>query len=115
MMLKLIKSISTPFHIIWISNLVWFEVLLVYWYIYTCPQHVIAESQITCVVVADPQLTDQYSYNQRGLLLAITEFYCDLYMLRNYKAIMLAFKPEVVLFVGDLMDGGREWVRESER
>jgi hypothetical protein len=30
-------------------------------------------------------------------------------MKRNFKRIMQRMNPDVLIFVGDLMDGGREW------
>lgn len=30
-------------------------------------------------------------------------------MLRNFKHIMKLLEPKMIIFVGDLMDGGREW------
>ena len=61
------------------------------------------------IIIADPQLTDHYSYKQTGLILKLTEFYSDLYMKRNYKRILRAYKPDFCIFAGDLFDGGREW------
>jgi hypothetical protein len=67
------------------------------------------QSATNGIVIADPQLTDAYSYKQSGILLWLTEFYSDIYMLRNFKRIYKSFRPDFILFVGDLMDGGREW------
>jgi hypothetical protein len=62
------------------------------------------------VIVADPQLTDEYSYPSRpGWILKPTEWLSDLFMWRNYLNLMNILKPDSVLFLGDLMDGGREW------
>jgi hypothetical protein len=60
-------------------------------------------------MIADPQLTDKNSYRQSGLALYLTQFYSDLYMRWNYKWILARHKPESVIFLGDLMDGGRGW------
>ncbi|KAI8911624.1 Metallo-dependent phosphatase-like protein [Gorgonomyces haynaldii] len=67
------------------------------------------------LVIADPQLTDPYSYKQTGLLLKLTEFYSDIYMKRNFRVLQQVLKPDGVIFVGDLMDGGREWVDNPEQ
>ncbi|CAK4616284.1 hypothetical protein LEN26_002339 [Aphanomyces euteiches] len=61
-------------------------------------------------VVADPQLTDFYSYKmeKQSWMLYLTEFYSDLYMRRHFQ--LLARKPDPphgVLILGDLFDGGR--------
>ncbi|KAF9574921.1 hypothetical protein EC968_004922 [Mortierella alpina] len=59
-------------------------------------------------VIADPQLTDWYSYKQTGLLLKIVETYTDLYMKRSFRRLHSALQPDAVLFLGDLNDGGRD-------
>jgi len=65
-------------------------------------------------IIADPQLSDAFSYGQkRGSLgLWLTKTSCDTYMHRAFHHL-LSQKPEVVLFLGDLFDGGREWSLED--
>ncbi|KAG0330540.1 hypothetical protein BGZ99_000010 [Dissophora globulifera] len=58
-------------------------------------------------VVADPQLTDWMSYHQSGLLLALVETYTDIYMKRSFRRLHASLRPDAVLFLGDLNDGGR--------
>jgi hypothetical protein len=38
----------------------------------------------------------------------LTKVFTDRYMRRNYR-MLTARDPGTVVFVGDLMDGGREW------
>ncbi|KAF9581847.1 hypothetical protein BGW38_001003, partial [Lunasporangiospora selenospora] len=59
-------------------------------------------------IIADPQLTDWYSYNQSGWVLTLVEFYTDLFMRRSFHRLHNHLSPDAVLFLGDLMDGGRE-------
>ncbi|KAG0197333.1 hypothetical protein BGX28_009170 [Mortierella sp. GBA30] len=59
-------------------------------------------------IIADPQLTDWYSYKQTGVLLKLVETYTDLYMKRSFRHLHSTLKPDAVLFLGDLNDGGRE-------
>ena len=47
--------------------------------------------------------------DMKGLKLALTQFYSDLYMRRNFKVLQDKLDPDVILFLGDIMDGGREW------
>ncbi|KAI9495609.1 Metallo-dependent phosphatase-like protein [Zychaea mexicana] len=61
------------------------------------------------LLIGDPQLTDAYSYDRPGIVLRISEFYSDLYMHRNYRHLNRQLNPQAQLFMGDLMDGGREW------
>ncbi|RKP10468.1 Metallo-dependent phosphatase-like protein [Thamnocephalis sphaerospora] len=64
-------------------------------------------------IVADPQIIDQYSYKQSGAALALTEFYTDIYMIKSYRYLQKLQKPDAILFLGDLFDGGREWGDEQ--
>ncbi|KAI8927166.1 Metallo-dependent phosphatase-like protein [Entophlyctis helioformis] len=65
-------------------------------------------------IIADPQLTDSYSYSQSpGVLLSLTEFYSDIYMRRNFRMIQDIMRPSHIVFAGDIMDGGREWTDDQ--
>ncbi|KAF9380748.1 hypothetical protein BGX21_002279 [Mortierella sp. AD011] len=59
-------------------------------------------------IIADPQLTDWMSYHQSGLLLALVETYVDIYMKRSFRRLHASLRPDAVLFLGDLNDGGRD-------
>ncbi|KAI7853835.1 Metallo-dependent phosphatase-like protein [Circinella umbellata] len=61
------------------------------------------------LLIGDPQMTDSYSYDRPGIILRICEFYSDIYMDRNYRHLNRQLNPQATLFIGDLMDGGREW------
>ncbi|KAF7731761.1 hypothetical protein EC973_008275 [Apophysomyces ossiformis] len=61
------------------------------------------------MLIADPQITDAYSYKRTGILQYLTEFYSDLYMHRNYHHLLRQLEPQAIIIMGDLMDGGREW------
>lgn len=68
------------------------------------------------VFVADPQLVDPHTYPGRPWpLSAATEFYTDLYMARNFRLINSKLDPDSVLFLGDLLDGAREWAPDVAR
>jgi len=58
-------------------------------------------------IIADPQLTDWWSYHQSGILLALVEMYTDIYMKRSFRRLHASLRPDAVLFLGDLNDGGR--------
>ncbi|KAF8946764.1 hypothetical protein BGZ47_011427 [Haplosporangium gracile] len=66
------------------------------------------------VIIADPQLTDWYSYKQSGLALWLTEFYTDLFMRKSFARLHRRLQPDMVLFLGDLLDGGRETLVQEE-
>lgn len=91
----------------WIALIILLEIVLPAWYIVRCsfPQLSLADTH--GLLVADPQLTDYHSYSHNGLLLLLEQFYCDHYMRRNWR-LLLNKAPSFVVFLGDLMDGGRE-------
>lgn len=61
-------------------------------------------------LIADPQIVDNNSYPGRNrLLLWITEMVTDRYMARNYRLLHKKLRPDAIFFLGDLLEGGREW------
>lgn len=60
-------------------------------------------------LITDPQLVDVHTYKHRGIAMAVTIFYSDIYMKRAWKAIHRDLMPIETYFLGDLLDGGREW------
>ncbi|ORY85553.1 Metallo-dependent phosphatase-like protein, partial [Protomyces lactucae-debilis] len=71
------------------------------------------EADHRLVLIGDPQLVDENTYARRGLALAATQFFTDLYMKRNYRLLHAKLKPQSTLFTGDLFDGGREWADDA--
>ncbi|KAI9092598.1 Metallo-dependent phosphatase-like protein, partial [Phlyctochytrium arcticum] len=69
---------------------------------------------VRVLIVTDPQLTDAYSYKQRGLRLALTQFYSDLYMRRNFQNLQSSLNPDEIIVLGDIMDGGRQWTNDAQ-
>lgn len=68
------------------------------------------------VFVADPQLVDPHTYPGRPWpLSALTESYTDGYMARSFRLINEHLDPDSVVFLGDLLDGGREWATSKAR
>jgi hypothetical protein len=61
------------------------------------------------MLVGDPQMTDDKSYNRHAIIMALSKFYSDLYMKRNYKHLTRILQPSDIFIMGDLMDNGREW------
>jgi ethanolamine phosphate phosphodiesterase len=52
---------------------------------------------------------DDNTYPRRGLAMWITQSVTDRYMRRNYQLLLKHQHPATIIFLGDLMDGGREW------
>lgn len=68
------------------------------------------------VFVADPQLVDPHTYPGRPWpLSSLTERYTDMYMARNFRLINANLDPDSIVFLGDLLDGGREWATSKAR
>lgn len=63
------------------------------------------------VLVADPQLVDPHTYPGRPWpLSAITRYHTDYYMRKSFILVQTHLDPTTVFFLGDLFDGGREWM-----
>ncbi|KAG6813550.1 hypothetical protein H0H92_009942 [Tricholoma furcatifolium] len=66
------------------------------------------------LLVADPQILDQRSYPERGPFLTyLTRLVVDLNLRKNWWAA-LRKQPDVVVFLGDMMDGGRINMSDEE-
>ncbi|CAK7239954.1 MAG: hypothetical protein STHCBS139747_001389 [Sporothrix thermara] len=62
------------------------------------------------VFVADPQIIDAHTYPGRPWPLnSLTITLTDNYMRRSYRELQEQLRPDTVMFLGDLFDGGREW------
>ncbi|KAJ2868953.1 hypothetical protein GGI22_000549 [Coemansia erecta] len=87
------------------------EVGLYLWQIGLCqwPTNGAVTSASHVAIVTDPQIVDHYSFDQTGLLLRATQFLTDTYVRKSYLLLQSIRQPPTVIFLGDLMDGGREW------
>lgn len=76
--------------------------------------HLQAAPATHVLLVADPQVLDHRSYPGRGwLLMRVTQFIVD-YNLRKSWRVTRAFKPQVIMVLGDMMDGGRYNMPDQE-
>ncbi|KAI4235864.1 MAG: hypothetical protein LQ352_008058, partial [Teloschistes flavicans] len=63
------------------------------------------------VLIADPQLVDPHTYPGRPWPLStITRLHTDYYMRKSFALLQEHLDPTTVFFLGDLFDGGREWL-----
>ncbi|PVV02368.1 hypothetical protein BB560_003183 [Smittium megazygosporum] len=60
-------------------------------------------------LIADPQLVDYHSYNHSGARLLLEQIFTDTYLAKSYFFVKRLKRPSKVIFLGDLLDGGREW------
>lgn len=108
-----IRRLHRPLIIAWVIALLTGEWLIYGFYIgFKCRTQRSAWQRI--LIVADPQLADAYSYRQSGWVLSVTQFYCDIFMQRSMSTIRRKLSPNIVLYLGDLFDGGREWAAAAQ-
>ncbi|KAG9104383.1 hypothetical protein FRC06_003190 [Ceratobasidium sp. 370] len=66
------------------------------------------------MLIADPQVIDHRSYPSRRLWLkTLTQFIVDSNLRKNWRAAKRLY-PDVVVFLGDMMDGGRYRMLDDE-
>ncbi|KAL6051651.1 Cell division control protein/predicted DNA repair exonuclease [Balamuthia mandrillaris] len=69
---------------------------------------------VRTVLVADPQLTDKYSYKfVKEPFLGVLQHYSDIYMRRGFQAIQDLLRPSHVFFLGDLFDSAKRITKEE--
>ncbi|KAJ7647171.1 Metallo-dependent phosphatase-like protein [Roridomyces roridus] len=106
---------------IWKANYVaWYEHVVFLRAVRQCvwpdhPQPVNDASFATHIlIVADPQIIDHRSYPGRGATLTyVSQLLVDLNLRKSWRAA-LALDPDVVVFLGDMMDGGRFSMEDDE-
>jgi hypothetical protein len=60
------------------------------------------------MLIADPQLIDNHTYPGRNeILLKLSKHTVDMYLKRNYQALIDNLNPDHVIFLGDYLDNGR--------
>lgn len=65
-------------------------------------------SQTNVLIIGDPQLIDQHTYPDSGpLRMKLSQLTVDNYIYKNYRALLKNLQPQVVVFLGDLLDDGR--------
>ncbi|KDQ57770.1 hypothetical protein JAAARDRAFT_35462 [Jaapia argillacea MUCL 33604] len=114
-------SLVVGLRLFWIILVLWFEVFTFSWSVGGCgwpdgplkfwnspvrPTHVL--------VVADPQILDHRSYpDHHPFLTSISRVMVDLNLRKNWRAVM-GLRPDAVVFLGDMMDGGRHAMGTGE-
>lgn len=65
--------------------------------------------QTNILLIADPQLIDNHTYPGRNdLLLKLSQHTVDTYIKKNYDALLDTLTPNYIMFLGDLLDNGRD-------
>ena len=94
--------------LLWLLLLLYLEHFIYLRAIENCSWQLDAPKECRLAIVADPQIVDENTYPRRGLAMWLTKVFTDRYMRRNWRMLMKQ-EPGTVIFLGDLMDGGREW------
>jgi len=106
-------TILNLLRLLWILLFFYFEHYIYDNAIRTCTWPLSVPPSNRLAVIADPQIVDENTYPRRGIAMWLTQFFTDRYMRRNYRLILKHQDPSTILFLGDLMDGGREWEDEK--
>lgn len=73
------------------------------------PQLSTSLSQTNILLIADPQLIDNHTYPGRNeLLLKLSKHTVDTYIKKNYNELLDQLQPNYIMFLGDLLDNGRD-------
>ncbi|KAF8161226.1 Metallo-dependent phosphatase-like protein [Crassisporium funariophilum] len=111
------RLIVNALRILWVLLTVWYEYGIFMSTAWVCnwPDATLYPVSPTHVLlVADPQILDQHSYPGRGALLSwLTRIVVDLNLRKNWHAA-LHKQPDVVVFLGDMMDNGRLSMSDEE-
>ncbi|KAF8608899.1 Metallo-dependent phosphatase [Ceratobasidium sp. AG-I] len=104
----------------WICLIVWLEVGVFHWSLRSChwPDKEIQTARrphpTHVMLIADPQVIDHRSYPGRRLWFkALTQFIVDSNLRKSWRAAK-RLSPNMVIFLGDMMDGGRYRMLDEE-
>ncbi|KAH7920776.1 Metallo-dependent phosphatase [Leucogyrophana mollusca] len=105
----------------WVLLVLWYELGTFVQVLSSCDwpdsnQPVPTDARVVRVlVIADPQVIDHRSYPDRGRWLsALSQFIVDLNLRRSWRNTFHQLRPHAVIFLGDMMDGGRTAMVTSE-
>ncbi|KAJ1973488.1 hypothetical protein H4R35_004091, partial [Dimargaris xerosporica] len=113
--------------VVWVALIIYVEVVQYWWVVWRCrwprPPSLDTHTANTTIssdsavfrlaIVADPQITDEYSYDLHGPLLFLDNFITDLYAKKNYRLLAGIKRPDAVVILGDMFDGGRHWTDDA--
>ncbi|KAF8967901.1 hypothetical protein BDZ97DRAFT_1801908 [Flammula alnicola] len=101
------RVVVNGLRIFWVLIILWYEYATFAWSVHACnwPDSTFKTSHV--LLVADPQIIDRHSYPSRGRLASyLTRLIVDLNLRKNWR-VALNKKPDIVVFLGDMMDNGR--------
>ncbi|KAF9793242.1 Metallo-dependent phosphatase-like protein [Thelephora terrestris] len=95
---------------LWLFIVLWFEIGVFYASVRRCnwPGQNLGGNHKNILIVADPQILDRHSYPERpSWLRLLSQIMTDLNMRKSWRAVNQRFRPDYVVFLGDMMDNGR--------
>lgn len=98
--------------VLFVGSFVYHEKVVPYTHARRCEWPVannkIGTNHTNVLLVADPQLIDNHTYPGRNpLLLKLSQHTVDVYIKKNYRALVESLEPDYIFFLGDLLDNGR--------
>ncbi|KAG7098706.1 hypothetical protein E1B28_000619 [Marasmius oreades] len=112
------NGLKNALRLAWVLITLWFELGTFYSAQKACSwldaEFSIGSNLTHVLVIADPQILDHRSYPDRNVLLQyLSQVIVDLNLRKNWRSALRS-RPDVVLFLGDMMDGGRVDMSDSE-
>lgn len=101
---------------LWTGLVLWYELGIFYYSVDSCPwpDANLSGAASHVLIVADPQILDHRSYPSRGPYLTyFSRVFTDLNLRKSWSAA-LRTRPDHVVFLGDMMDGGRSTYSDAE-
>lgn len=106
-----IHHVGVVLILVWVCTFYFQERLVPYFTSRRCGWPVVQNEQpqtTNVLLVADPQLIDNHTYTGRNsMLLGLSKHTVDVYLKKNYQAIIRQLEPDYVVFLGDYLDNGR--------
>ncbi|CAI5759807.1 unnamed protein product [Candida verbasci] len=109
--LKNVHHLSIIIILIWIITFYLQERYITKLTIHKCNWSKLEEKgdQKNILIIADPQLIDNHTYPGRNeLLLSLSKHTVDQYLKKNYNVLISHLNPDKIVFLGDLLDNGRD-------
>ncbi|KAJ7268851.1 Metallo-dependent phosphatase-like protein [Mycena haematopus] len=114
------RPVLDALKLLWTLLAIWYEYVVFIYSVHQCswPDSEIKTRTDTkpthLLLVADPQILDHRSYPDRPPFLTyISQLLVDLNLRKSWRAA-LRMRPDVVIFLGDMMDGGRFAMSDAE-
>lgn len=96
----------------WFLSLIWQERYYVRSTMISCNRN--TKTSMRIALLGDPQLIDRTTYSHPKPIIDYVAFETDTRMKRQFKSLLIDLKPEIVVSLGDMLHGGRDYFDEKE-